>query len=523
MKRSTDRILTTHMGSLPRPDMLADLLVAQAEGKPVDAARIPALTDEAMDLIVRRQLDCGIDVGNDGEMPRSTFFGYITGRMSGFGGQSKRRPILDMQHFPKWWQNYQARGVRRLNVYGFPAAIGPVRYESLDGAKAELDAFARALKRQTKRFAETFVTAVSPGFAACSLQNQHYDSHEAYVFALARELRQEYQFIVAQGHVLQIDLPDLGIERAGYFQDEPLPKFIEAMEMHVAALNEALADIPPERVRFHACWGNRDSPHVNDVPAPDVLPVCYQVKAGALCLPFANPRHSHEVDAFRTQKLPDRMTLVCGVVEIDAQLRRAPAGDRRAAGARRARRRRPRARHGRHRLRLRHHRRRHPGVRGRGVGQARGDARRCGHRQQAALGLRRTRRRLTANSLGPDRCDRPVLGGFGKQRRRFRFVVAEPGLLHEVVDPRSIGAELEGDDDIGILVVGAVEVGQLHCSLRDVVTGVLLPDGLEFVALAGTRLVPDIESGSCRAVRHGVLRMNVRCVTPLGDATVSTL
>jgi 5-methyltetrahydropteroyltriglutamate--homocysteine methyltransferase len=319
MKRSTDRILTTHMGSLPRPDMLADLLVAQAEGKEVDAARIPALTDAAMDHIVRRQLEAGIDVGNDGEMPRSTFFGYIIGRMSGFGGQSNRRPILDMQHFPKWWQNFQARGTRRLNVYGFPAAIGPVRYESLDGgpnsARAELDAFARALARQTQRFAETFVTAVSPGFAACSMENQHYDSHEAYVFALARELKQEYEFIVAEGHVLQIDSPDLGIERAGYFQDEPLPKFIAAMEMHVAALNEALAGIPTERVRFHACWGNRDSPHVNDVPATDVLPVCYQVKAGALCLPFANPRHSHEVDAFRTQKLPDRMTLVCGVVE----------------------------------------------------------------------------------------------------------------------------------------------------------------------------------------------------------------
>ena len=212
MKRSTDRILTTHMGSLPRPDVLADLLVAQAEGKPVDAARIPALTDEAMDHIVRRQLEAGIDVGNDGEMPRSTFFGYIIGRMSGFGGQSNRRPILDMQRFPKWWQNFQARGTRRLNVYGFPAAIGPVRYESLDGgpnsARAELDAFARALKRQTQPFAETFVTAVSPGFAACSMENQHYDSHEAYVFALARELRQEYEFIVAQGHVLKIDSPE---------------------------------------------------------------------------------------------------------------------------------------------------------------------------------------------------------------------------------------------------------------------------------------------------------------------------
>src|SRR5207244_9146238 len=140
-------------------------------------------------------------------------------------------------------------------------------------------------------------------------------SHVAYFVALPREFRQKYELTGAQGQVQQTDSPDLGIERAGYFQDEPLAKFIEAMEMHVAALNEALAGIPPERVRFHACWGNRDSPHVNDVPAPDVLPVCYQVKAGGLCLPFANPRHSHEVDAFRTQKLPDRMTLVCGGVE----------------------------------------------------------------------------------------------------------------------------------------------------------------------------------------------------------------
>ncbi len=315
MKRSTDRILTTHMGSLPRPDVLADLLVAQAEGKPVDAARIPALADEAMDYVVRRQLESGIDVGNDGEMPRSSFFGYITGRMSGFGGRSNRRPILDMQRFPKWWRNYQARGVRRLNVYTFPAAIGPVRYESLDGARAELDAFAGALKRQTQHFTETFVTAVSPGFAACALENQHYDSHEAYVFALARELKQEYDHIVAQGHVLQIDSPDIGIESAGYFQDEPLPKFLAAMEMHVAALNEAMADIPADRVRFHACWGNRDSPHVHDVPASEVLPVCYQVKAGGLCLPFANPRHSHEIDTFSTHKLPDGMILVCGVIE----------------------------------------------------------------------------------------------------------------------------------------------------------------------------------------------------------------
>lgn len=315
MKTSADRILTTHMGSLPRPDPLADLLVAQAEGRLADEKAIAQKTEEAMDYVVRRQLESGIDVGNDGEVPRSTFFGYITRRMSGFGGQSKRRPILDMQRFPKWWENYQRRGVRRLNVYGFPAAVGPVRYESLDEAKAEIDAFERALKRQPRQFAETFVTAVSPGFAACSLENQHYDSHEAYVFALARALKPEYEYVVSRGHVLQIDSPDLGIERAGFFQDEPLPKFLEAMEMHVAALNEALADVPRDRVRFHACWGNRDSPHVHDVPAPDVLPVCFQVKAAALCLPFANARHAHEIDAFKTQKLPDHMALVCGVIE----------------------------------------------------------------------------------------------------------------------------------------------------------------------------------------------------------------
>ena len=315
MKTSTDRILTTHMGSLPRLDVLADLLVAQEEGKPVDAAQIPARVDEAMDYAVRRQLESGIDVGNDGETPRSTFFGYITRRMSGFGGQSKRRPVKDMTNFPKWWDGFVKRGVRRLNVYGFPAAIGEIRYGKLDEAKAELDAFSRALARQKGRFAETFVTAVSPGFAACSLQNQHYDSHEAYVFALARALKTEYEYIVAQGHVLQIDSPDLGIERAGFFQDEPLPKFLDAMAMHVAALNEALANVPREKVRFHACWGNRDAPHTSDVPAPDVLPVCYRVKAGALCLPFANPRHSHEIDAFKTQKLPDHMVLIPGVIE----------------------------------------------------------------------------------------------------------------------------------------------------------------------------------------------------------------
>jgi 5-methyltetrahydropteroyltriglutamate--homocysteine methyltransferase len=147
------------------------------------------------------------------------------------------------------------------------------------------------------------------------MENQHYDSHEAYVFALARELKKEYEYIATRGFVLQLDSPDIGMERSGYFQDRTLPEFLSIMEMHIAALNMALEKIPADQVRLHCCWGNRDGPHAHDVPCPDVLPVLYQARVGALVLPFANPRHAHEIEAFRVQKLPDRMALVAGVIE----------------------------------------------------------------------------------------------------------------------------------------------------------------------------------------------------------------
>jgi 5-methyltetrahydropteroyltriglutamate--homocysteine methyltransferase len=145
--------------------------------------------------------------------------------------------------------------------------------------------------------------------------NNYYDSHEAYVFALSRELKKEYEYVARQGFVLQIDAPDLGMERAGYFQDRSLKEFQAAIEMHVAALNLALENIPADLVRLHACWGNRDSPHAHDVPCPEVLPIMYQAKVGALCLPFANPRHQHEIEAFREMPLPDGMLLIPGVIE----------------------------------------------------------------------------------------------------------------------------------------------------------------------------------------------------------------
>ncbi|MBM3490868.1 MAG: methionine synthase [Alphaproteobacteria bacterium] len=315
MLASAEGILTTHIGSLQRDEALADLLVTEGAGKPIDRRRLAELAERDMDRVVANQLAAGIDIGNDGEVGRSSFFGYVAGRMRGFGGTSRRRPILDMQHFPQWWAGLQKRGVRRINAYGQPAAIGEVHYDDLSGVAEECAAFARSLGRQKGRFSETFMTAVAPGFLACAMENQHYASHEAYVFALARELRKEYEYIVGQGHLLQIDSPDFGIESGGFFQDHTKAQFLAVMEMHVAALNEALANVPADRVRFHACFGNRDSPHFFDLPYDDLLPPMYGVKAGALALPFANPRHAHEIDYLKKLPLPDGMLLAVGVIE----------------------------------------------------------------------------------------------------------------------------------------------------------------------------------------------------------------
>jgi len=317
MKTSETRILTTHMGSLPRIGRLADLLIARENGEPVDETDLEAAVAEALDVVVVRQRESGVDIGSDGEMPRGTFASYIADRMSGFARSGKAdRPLpLDAQRFPIWFSQVERSMRRRLSVYAFPQAVAEIRYEDLGQVEKECADFRRALAAHGDGFVETFMTAVSPGFAAAALVNRHYDSHEAYVFALARELRQEYEAIHRAGFVLQIDSPDIGIERAGFFQDCSLSEYLAAIEMHVAALNEALATIPPDRVRLHACWGNRDSPHVHDVPCPDVLPVVYQARVGAICLPFANPRHAHEVDALADMPLPDGMILIPGVIE----------------------------------------------------------------------------------------------------------------------------------------------------------------------------------------------------------------
>ena len=317
MKRSDERILTTHVGSLPRVGGLADLLIAREEGEEFDKTAFANALANALTTVVDKQIDAGIDIGNDGEMPRPNFVSYISHRMSGFGiGGEIERPLpLDAKVFPIWFEQLQKSGRRRMNAYRLPQAIGEIRYDDTSGVAAECDDFKACLAARPEAFQEPFMTAVSPGFAATAMMNQYYDTYEAYVMALARGLKREYDYIVGEGFLLQIDAPDMGMERAGYFQDSSLAEFQKFLELHIEVLNQALADIPADRVRLHACWGNRDGPHVHDVPVADVLPIMYQAKVGAISLPFANPRHAHEIEVFRELPLPDDLLLLPGVIE----------------------------------------------------------------------------------------------------------------------------------------------------------------------------------------------------------------
>jgi 5-methyltetrahydropteroyltriglutamate--homocysteine methyltransferase len=316
MRLSTDRILTTHMGSLPRVGRLADLLLARHDGRAVDDREVAAEAETAMAEVVDRQVEAGVDVGHDGEMPRTAFMLYPQERMKGFGGQTTQRKVpLDVQRFPKWAASRKSLRRRPMDASITPAVVSELSYDDVSGVAAECAAFRRVLDARGGGFVETFMTAVSPGMVAVVYENKHYDSHETYVRAIAREMKKEYDYIVGQGLILQIDAPDMAMERQRFFQDCSPRAFLDNVALHVDALNAALADVPPERVRLHACWGNRDSPHFHDVPCGEVLPLFRDARVGALCLPFANPRHAHEIDVLREHPLPDRMVLIPGAIE----------------------------------------------------------------------------------------------------------------------------------------------------------------------------------------------------------------
>jgi 5-methyltetrahydropteroyltriglutamate--homocysteine methyltransferase len=315
MRRSDERLLTTHVGSIPRPAALRDLLVRQDRGEPVDEGALARETEAAVREVVARQLAAGIDVGNDGEQPRAGFSTYVARRMRGFGGESKRLPSRDLIDFPDYAAMLADRRRSAARITNAPEAIGDVRYEDLGEAERECELFLRVTAAAPRPFTERFMTAVSPGTIATILLNRHYDSHERYVMALAREMRKEYELIHARGLVLQLDCPDLAMERVRFFQHESLEGFQRAVALHIEAINQAIVDIPADRVRLHLCWGNYDGPHVHDVALEAVLPIVLRARVGALSMPLGNPRHQHEHRVLARHRLPEGMLFIPGVID----------------------------------------------------------------------------------------------------------------------------------------------------------------------------------------------------------------
>jgi 5-methyltetrahydropteroyltriglutamate--homocysteine methyltransferase len=317
MRRSEERILTTHTGSLPRPVELTRLYVRRTRGESVDAAEVERLGRAALVEIVRKQAEAQVDIANNGEQQREGFFLHIRHRLSGFGGAWQRRTRADALRYPVFRRIMEEQLAARdaVSNMGPPKAVGAVRYLGRGPIMAECADFRAALDEVGAQFAETFVTAPSPGILAAAMKNEHYDSEEAYLAALGAALGEEYRAIVASGFLLQLDCPDLALERHLSYQDRPLADFLGFVERVVTTINAALAGIPAERVRLHVCWGNYEGPHDCDVPLADILPILRQAKVGALFLPFANPRHAHEYRVFEKHPLGPDQLLVAGVVD----------------------------------------------------------------------------------------------------------------------------------------------------------------------------------------------------------------
>ena len=315
MKRSTDAILTTHTGSLPRPADLLPLLRAKDDGTLVDQATFAAQVKSAVTATVRRQVDTGIAIVNDGEMSKPSYANYVKDRMSGFEGSERSAPIrgADMLDFPDYARasvgGMGASGVRMKR----PACTGPITYRDHEALQTDLDNMKAALAGTSP--AEAFMSAASTGVVTFFLSNKYYPSHEAYLRAIAEAMRTEYEAIVAAGFVLQVDCPDLAMSRHVHYKDLSLADFRKTITMHIEALNHALANVPEDRVRIHLCWGNYEGPHNHDVPLRDIIDIVLKARAQAVSYEASNPRHEHEWAVFKDVKLPDGKILIPGVID----------------------------------------------------------------------------------------------------------------------------------------------------------------------------------------------------------------
>jgi 5-methyltetrahydropteroyltriglutamate--homocysteine methyltransferase len=311
MQTSRDRILTTHVGSLPRPPELKELLVRKDQGESYDRDALARLTRQAVFEIVRRQAAAGIDIVNDGEMSKPGYSTYVADRLSGFAGHEAAKPRLDTRDHPNFLAAYER--MTGANVARRAVCVGPIAWQDREALTQDIANLRDALAEV--RVAEGFMTTASPGLVPVFQTNRHYPTHEAYVEAIAAAMQEEYEAVVNAGFVLQLDCPDLAMARHTTFQELGETEFLKRAAFHVEALNHALRNVPADRARIHICWGNYEGPHDHDIAFAKVAPILIQAKPMALVVEAANPRHAHEWTVWQEVKLPDDKILIPGVID----------------------------------------------------------------------------------------------------------------------------------------------------------------------------------------------------------------
>ena len=321
MHKSRERILVTHAGSLPRGEPLGSMLIDQEAGKPVNPNTLKNAIEARVTHVLNKQVEVGIDEVNEGEQGRIGFQTYVAQRMRGFGGVSNRPYGKDWITFPQFSERFFQRLPQRIGkVNNAPQAISDIEYQGADLIAAETERLKRLAAPIKSRVTDIFMNAAAPGIIATTMLNAHYKTYEDYLSAIAREMHKEYAAVINAGFILQLDAPDLAMERTMLFQDKTDAEFVKVLEQHVEALNLAVAGLPADRVRLHVCWGNWEGPHVHDVPMEVILPTLYKAKVGALGLEFGNSRKQHETAAIRKHKLPPNMMLIAGVIDSKSNM-----------------------------------------------------------------------------------------------------------------------------------------------------------------------------------------------------------
>jgi 5-methyltetrahydropteroyltriglutamate--homocysteine methyltransferase len=312
MRQSTDRILTTHVGSMPRPQALVDILIKKDHDElSLDQAEYDRVIRAAVDAVVKRQVEAGVDIPSDGEASKVSYSTYMMDRLNGFGGDHPRKPAADLADYPELRKKLSA--IMGTQEFKRAACIGPITVKDWTPLHKDIENLVAAAKANNVQ--EAFMNSASPGLISAFQPNQYYPTHEEYVWALAEVMREEYEAIVAAGLIIQLDCPDLAMAHHTGFQDLSEAEFVKRAELHVEAMNHALKNVPAEKARMHICWGNYEGPHDHDIDVRKVMHVLMDAKPAGILFEAANARHDHEWVYWAEAKIPEHKILIPGMLD----------------------------------------------------------------------------------------------------------------------------------------------------------------------------------------------------------------